>query len=131
MPGYVGSRWIRATAAVFFAVCLAAIATKLSVEQASVAARIFGALAFISALAALVCLPLCSRRVYPVWMRFAERLNTVVVTVIFAACYLLIVPLFWLLRWRADPLRLHSDPRVKTYWVRRPERDARAFERMG
>jgi hypothetical protein len=131
MPGYVGSRWIRTTAAAAAALCLAAIAGKLSVGEVSALARALGPLAFVSALVAVVCLPLCSRRVYPVWMRFAARLNTVVVTGIFGACYLLIVPLFWLLRWRADPLRLRSDPRVKTYWVQRPKRDAQSFERMG
>lgn len=73
------------------------------------------------------------RRAISALTRFAEVLNTVIVTVLFAACYLLIVPIFYLLlRW-SDPLRLRGDDTSDSFWIDKTETplDRDSLERMG
>lgn len=71
--------------------------------------------------------------VYRAWMRFAKRLSEVVVTVLFSACYLLIVPLFYPIVWFLDPLRLRGRGDEETYWIERDAEtiDADSMQRMG
>lgn len=131
MPGYVGSKWIRATAVGLAVLC---VVTLLGARQATAGSTLRWMLttgALVTGVATAACLPLSSRRFYPIWMRWAERLNALVMTLLFGACYLLIVPLFFLLQWKSDPLRLRSRSQAKTFWRPRPPRDARSFERMG
>lgn len=65
------------------------------------------------------------------WMRFAEALHTVVVTVLFTVVYVLVVPLFGVFVWIRDPLRLRRRA-GETSWVSRNSNvDAISLERMG
>jgi hypothetical protein len=73
------------------------------------------------------------RRVYALWMRFAERLNVVVVTVLFAAAYLVVLPVFFALVWALDPLRLRKRSDGGTFWIKKrtSPHDLDSFKRMG
>jgi hypothetical protein len=65
------------------------------------------------------------------WMRFADVLHKVAVTTMFAICYLVVVPLFGVVVWLRDPLRLRGRAR-ETAWVARTAKvDALSLERMG
>lgn len=87
--------------------------------------------ALVSGLLAWIAVVHSSRPLYAWWMRVAEALHTLVITVLFGACYLLIVPLFGLLTRRRDPLRLRRRRLESSWEVRRGSIDARSLERMG
>jgi hypothetical protein len=72
-----------------------------------------------------------SRRVFAAWMRFAEALHTVVIAVLFSACYLLIVPLFAPIAWMRDPLLLRRRPRDTAWVTKSGAVDLASLERMG
>lgn len=84
-------------------------------------------------LLALIALIHCFRRLYAQWMRFAAVLHKVALTVLFGACYLLVVPVFHLIVRLLDPLRLRRKPEADTFWVerRRPDVDPVSLRRMG
>jgi hypothetical protein len=72
------------------------------------------------------------RMLYDLWMRAVTTLHTGMVTLLFGACYLLVVPVFFLMVWPFDVLRLRkSDP--KTFWIRRrrSECNLASLQRMG
>jgi hypothetical protein len=71
-----------------------------------------------------------SARLFALWMRLADTLHTVAVTVLFGACYLVVVPVFRLVLWFRDPLSLRRAR--QTSWVPRTRLvDADSLERMG
>jgi hypothetical protein len=72
-----------------------------------------------------------SRAVYARWLAFSQRLHGFVVTVLFGACYLLVVPLFRLVGLTRDPLRLGRRDRAQTFWIPRQNPGPDSFERMG
>jgi len=131
MPSYVGSKWTRIAAVVLATACVAAVLAATRTEDGSSLRSLLFTAAFVTGVATAACLPLCSRRFFPIWMRWAEKLNTVVMTALFGLCYLLIVPLFFLVQWRKDPLRLRGNPSATTFWISRSKSDPQSFERMG
>ncbi len=71
-----------------------------------------------------------SAALFALWMRFADTLHTIAVTVLFGACYLIVVPVFRLALWFRDPLSLRRAH--QTSWVSRTRTvDAGSLERMG
>jgi hypothetical protein len=60
-----------------------------------------------------------SRPVYAGWMRFAKLLNAVTVTLLFAVVYVGIVPIFFLIAWALDPLRLRTRPEAESFWIKK------------
>ena len=71
-------------------------------------------------------------RLYPWWLRTAEKIQTVVVTVLFGVCYLFVVPFFSLILLVRAALR--SGTRVEqSDWINLPPEDAtvESFQRMG
>jgi hypothetical protein len=73
------------------------------------------------------------RTVYARWLRLTRALHTVLITVLFGACYLFVVPVFSLMVWPFDPLRLRHRPKLDTFWIRRrsPGCDLASLQRMG
>ena len=71
------------------------------------------------------------RTLYYRWLAFAEFLQGIVVTVLFGACYLLIVPLFAVIAHALDSSRVRT--KSKSFW--RPRHPAAGdesyFSRMG
>lgn len=72
-----------------------------------------------------------SASVFKRWMRFAEGLQTVVVTTIFGVCYLVVVPVFSVIVWFRDPLRLKRRSQQTAWVTRRDDSDPLSLERMG
>jgi hypothetical protein len=73
-----------------------------------------------------------SRAIYARWLALSQRLHSLVVTVLFGACYLLVVPVFRLIGLTRDPLRLGRRDRAETFWIpRRQDPGPESFERMG
>lgn len=88
---------------------------------------VFGLLCFMAAI-------FSSRRLFVAWMAFAEKLQVVVVTAVFGLAYVLVVPVFFILSWAKDPLKLRgSSTSEETFWVPRdqPPLDQTFFERLG
>ena len=83
-------------------------------------------------LLAVFGLILSFRSSYQLWMRMAERLQSVVTTLLFGACYLLVVPIFAAFVRMSDPLQLRPRKGASS-WVamRREAHDARSYQRMG
>ncbi len=75
----------------------------------------------------------CFDALYSRWMRFAELLHKVALTVLFGACYLFVVPFFYLFVRVLDPLKLRSRGQPGTFWIRRrnPGVDPSTLQRMG
>ena len=114
---------------------------------ASPSVRIASALLAVLSVAAIAALPIVAavagllavfglilsfRSSYDLWMRMAERLQTVVTTFLFGACYLLVVPLFAAFVRMSDPLKLRRDKAASSWVATRQEvHDARSYQRMG
>ena len=73
------------------------------------------------------------RKVYTAWLNLAMTLNTVMITILFGACYLLVVPVFFVIRWPSDPLGVRKRFEVDTFWVRRRRSrcDLASLQRLG
>jgi len=72
------------------------------------------------------------RLLHTAWLAYARVMHVLAVTVLFGACYLLIVPVFWLILRPFDPLRLRRRSRGNTFWIpRREEFDPTSLQRMG
>ena len=75
-----------------------------------------------------------SKALYAGWLRVAEAIHTVVITVLFGLIYLVVVPLFALVIWPFDVLRVRqSQAGRSSFWIdKRPTTVDRAFlRRMG
>jgi hypothetical protein len=59
--------------------------------------------------------PAAGRRVYVVWMTGAMYLGTVVTTVLLSVLFVVLLPVFTLIRF-GDPLRLKLKPPGESYW---------------
>jgi drug/metabolite transporter (DMT)-like permease len=119
-PGkLIASPGVRVASALLVIVSVAALGFQ------PIVAAVTGLLAFLG-------LIMSFRSSYQAWMRMAERLQTVVTTILFGACYLLVVPLFAAFVRMSDPLRLRR-PKNESSWVgtRQEARDARSYQRMG
>ena len=75
----------------------------------------------------------CSHSVYSAWLSIVQRLQMMIVTMLFAMSYLVLVPPLCLIARAADSLKLGSGEDVNSYWVSRrdEERTVRFYERMG
>jgi hypothetical protein len=122
---FVGS-WTARVAVVVFALLTIALASSASQSPRYVtyAAVFSGILTWLSLVHAVVPL-------FRAWMRFAEFLHNVAVTVLFGACYLLLVPFFHLLLRRRDPLHLRRSNDSSSWIIRTGVVDASSLERMG
>jgi hypothetical protein len=74
----------------------------------------------------------CFRAIYDRWLTFTHALHKVVTTVLFGACYLLVVPLFWLITLPFDLLRVRRRDAVESFWIAKQDKpDKSSFGRMG
>ena len=136
MRGMNLERWVGSVGARLFTVAAAlSCATAFALHRrgawppAQVALFALGCLlAFLTLLGFIHCFA----PVYAGWMRFSKALHAVAVTVLFALCYLLVVPFFVPLVWLLDPLRLRKRSGPAT-WIQRPSAplDLESLERMG
>ena len=129
---WIGSAGTRVATLTFALLCLTVVAVHMRrlLPQTGQLAIV---VACASGLLALVGVIYSFHPVYSLWMRMAKGLNTIVVTVLFGACYLIIVPVFFLVVFRSDPLRLRRRFDPKTFWIprHRDPIDSTAFRRMG
>ena len=74
-----------------------------------------------------------NERLYARWMKFAEGLHSVVITVLFGICYLFVVPVFFLIVWPFDLLGLRPRSAPNSSWIKRkhPRAEPDSFRRMG
>ena len=115
----VGSALMRCAALLFAGACAAA-----AVHQLAWLAIASGVLAFISLIHSFSSL-------YTAWLAFAEVARVAVITVLFGACYLLVVPVFRLVTLFSDPLLLRNRSRAETFWSERlDDSDPGSLERM-
>jgi hypothetical protein len=91
-----------------------------------IVAVVAGILAFIGVIHSI-------RTVYTAWLNLAMTLNTVMITILFGACYLLVVPVFFAIRWPSDPLGVRKRSEVETFWIRRRRSrcDLASLQRLG
>lgn len=131
------NRWIGSTAVRCGTAVLAALSLTAALvyrrELVPGASGIVFAAAVVCGILAAIGFVHCFRAVYTWWMKFADVLQTVVVSILFGACYLLIVPIFALIVRILDPLRLSKRRETGTLWIRRrPDAyDWNSFERLG
>jgi hypothetical protein len=91
------------------------------------------AIAIVSGVLAFMAFVHASRAIYARWLTVASVMNKAVITALFGTCYIVVVPLFALLIWPFDVLRLRSRRDVDTYWVRKQNTrcDLASLQRMG
>ena len=96
------------------------------------AGRVLFIVALVSGIGGLLGLIHSFQKAYDLWMKFADALQIVVVTVLFGMCYLFIVPIFFIIIKAFDPLRLRFRSKEDTYWIRRrrDEFNLDVFERL-
>ncbi len=128
----VGSVGVRLIALVALLLCLAAVGLDGRGVFPALD-RVWPGLAIGSGILAFLAFIHAFQAVYARWMRLAKVINTAVVTGLFGACYLLVVPFFFLMVWAFDPLRVRKQPREDTFWIRRRSNgmDLSAMQRMG
>jgi hypothetical protein len=126
----VGSFGVRLTALFLFVVTIVAVTAYVNGMVPRTGAM--QTVVIVSALVTFMAFVHTTTAIYVRWLRFAEGLHTVVISVLFGGIYLLIVPIFALLVWPFDVLRLRKRS-ADTFWIekRRAGADLRHFERMG
>lgn len=128
----IGSAGIRIATVGFSLLC----GTGVVLSHSGVFARARGpvmTLAVVAGILAVVGGIHCFPTVFSLWMRLARVLNTVATTSLFAACYILVVPFFFLVIRLLDPLCLRKQPEPRTFWLERPHAtvDITSLKRMG
>lgn len=128
----VASPGVRFATVVSIGLCVTG-AVLYAFDLTSTASGMLLVLAVGSGILALVGMIHSFRVVYTRWMRFAQVLHTAVVTLLFGACYLFVVPVFFLMVWPFDLLRLRKRSSQHTFWHRRRsvKVDADSLTRMG
>ena len=128
----VGSTGIRLATLVFSLLCVTAVVL-YERDFFSELSEVLLILAIGSGVLAFIGLTHSFRVVYSLWMKFAETLHTVTITLLFGACYLVVVPVFFLMVWPFDPLRLRNRSEPDTFWIQRrnPRCDPPSLQRMG
>jgi len=129
---FVGTVATRVVTFVFLLLSLALVFAYQRDQFAEHRSLVF-VLAVVACLVTLLGAIHCFHTWYSLWMRFSKVLQTLVISVIFGTCYLLIVPFFSLIAW---VLRVKSSRRRAeggTYWI--PRRTAKPdldwFQRLG
>lgn len=108
------TRFVAASTGILF---LAALYMQTSVWEVPPAGIVWITIAV--GLAAFISLVHTHRVIYSKWMNFAEKLQLVVVTILFSVCYCLVVPFFALLAVVAAMAQ--SRTRTKnSFWKERP-----------
>ena len=128
----IGSTGVRAATLAVLSLVVTAVVLEGQVVSSSAQDALF-VFSIVGGFIAFILLIHCFRALYSWWMRLAVRLQKVVVVVLFGACYLFIVPWFFLIARALDARRHlgHSDP--ASFWIPRRggEINARYFARMG
>ena len=127
----IGSRSVRWVTLLLVLSCLAGVALReLSTSEMGAA---FLPLMIVGAFLTFMGTIFSFAPLYALWMSFAKVLHTVSITVLFGACYLLVVPPFFVMTWILDPLRLRKRFDGPSYWIERNrgELDERSLRRMG
>ena len=73
------------------------------------------------------------RPLYLLWSRIADVIQTVMMSLLFGCCYLLVVPFFVLIVRASDPLHLRGRTEEDgSFWTRRrkDDSDVQSFQRM-
>jgi hypothetical protein len=127
----VGSVGVRLATVVFFLLSVTALA--LYERGLFPNGRALLVLAVGSAILGFMGMIHAFRTLYARWMRWAMILHIGMITILFGACYLLVVPVFFLMVWPFDLLRLRKRIEPETFWIRRRSStcDLTSFQRMG
>lgn len=127
----IGSVGVRLATLVFF--LLSATAAVLYARSLFPNGKALLVLAVGSAILGFVGVIHASQTLYVLWMRWAMTLHTGMIIMLFGACYLLIVPVFFLMVWPFDLLRLRKRSEVETFWIRRRSSacELASLQRMG
>jgi hypothetical protein len=128
----VGSTLVRGITAVLTVVS-AAVVTLYLRDGFAGAPRLGFALSVAGGVLTFMAFVHTTRGIYARWLAFAAKLHSVVITILFGAVYLIVVPIFALVTWPLDILRLRNRPGLGTYWIdKRPVADvASELQRMG
>ena len=128
---WVGSTAIRLVTGALALACLGGIALHREQVFPGAGGWVLGVSIAVGVLALMAAVH-CSRGVYARWLAFSERLHTGVVTALFGACYLVLVPVFRVIGLARDPLHLHGRDKTASFWIpRRQDSDPSSLERMG
>ncbi len=128
----VASRGARAFAATFAVLAIASFALGRSDVVPDLGRFIFLPVLIFSVLTFMGII-FSFRPLYTRWMKFADALQVVVMTILFGGCYLIVVPFFVLIVKASDPLGLRGRPEDgDSYWVDRhkDESDIESYRRM-
>lgn len=130
MKRFVGSTHAKAAAAVLVAAFLGALAALWSLAPGGPRGLLRIAIVVLGFLTALALIH-ATRRGFAAWMKGAAVLQRIVTTILFGACYILVVPLFALLARLKDPLGLRTRSE-DTYWIprKRSALDRESLRRM-
>jgi hypothetical protein len=129
----LSSPGVRVATVLLGALCAATLVLHWS-EPSLQSSGVFAGFAIGSGLLALLGLIYSFEGLYRNWMRFAVGLQKVAALLLFGICYLLVVPVFFVIVRLTDPLKQGRRQRnAKTLWVevRRGDRTSDSFQRMG
>jgi hypothetical protein len=130
MEALIGNRRVRAAAVAFALLSAGAIAT----DPAGAWPRWHGALrlaAWAGGFLALLAAVHWSQGIHRRWMTAAGAINVVMTTLLFGACYLLIVPVFWAMIRLRRLGRTTAGDESQWHERRQVDLDLRYFQRMG
>ena len=80
-----------------------------------------GIVLLISCLCCFLFITMSHKGFYQKWMAFAEKLNKVVITILFGAIYFLILPFLIFVRFK-DPLKIRAHKNKQSLWIDRNQR---------
>jgi len=126
----IGNRWVRA-AAVAAALCVVIAAGAGAAGVWPAWHRVLRFVAWSSGFVALLAGVHWSGRIFSRWMQAAGVLNTITTTLLFGACYFVIVPLFWAILQLRRLLTGRRRPRAQWQERDRADADLAFFQRMG
>lgn len=127
----IGSWRIRLATVVLAASFAAAMALRESATVPRTGGTAFLILTVVLGIAAFVAFMHCFRTLHNAWLAFAGALQNVMVTLLFGAVYLLIVPWFYLVSRLFDRGRARRG-QPGSHWIpRSTEIDSKYFTRMG
>ena len=87
-----------------------------------------GIVLFISLLLCFLFITLSHKGFYQKWMAFAEKLNKLVITILFGVIYFLFLPFLIFVRFK-DPLNIRAHKNKQSLWIDRQQR-AETLEHM-
>jgi|SRR3990167_420889 len=95
--------------------------------------KVMHLLAFVFGFSTFVCLIFSFRKIFLLWTKFGELLNSIVTILIFSFFYMFIFPIFTLLHFMLTKLNLKENRGSNTFWRRKSTTlaDLTFFKRMG